>query len=206
MFTIHLNVGLASKYLITDTKKCIVSIEKPYLVFSNNILSDKVFAEILTTFYNFGLPRGLFGVGVKKLNSQQVELSLDDLRNERKPSFPMREINNPMLMLSNGFDKKTLTAIKIIKIRGFCQIIAADISALPGDTILKIDSELMSDKIEEKLSYKIYKPDNRLCVVSGINKTVLSTESNVGQILKKFPDLISNVDLESINEPLLELG
>lgn len=204
MFTVQLNVGLASKYLITDVKKCIGSIEKPYIVFSNNILSDKTLAEILTIIYNASFSAGLLGMGGKKLNSQQVESFLDDLRNERKPSIPMIEFKNPILMLSNGFDKKTLSVIKIAKIRGLCQIIAVDISALSGDTIVKIDSGFINNKIEEKLSYKIYKPDNKLGVVSGINKTVLSTENNVGQILKKFPDLISNMDLESVNEPLFE--
>ncbi len=204
MFTVQLNVGLASKYLITDVKKCIGSIEKPYIVFSNNILSDKTLTESLVIIYNASFSSGFLGMGTKKLNSQQVELFLDDLRNERKPSIPMIEFKNPMLILSNGFDKNALSKIKITKIRGLCQIIAIDVSSLPGDTIVKIDSELMNNKIEEKVSYKIYKPDNKLYVVSGINKTVLSTESNIGQILKKFPELIRNVGLESVNEPLFE--
>lgn len=204
MFTLQLNAGLASKYLITDIKKCIGSIEKPYVVFSNIILIDKTLAEILTLIYNASFSPGFLGMGGKKLNSQQLELFIDDLRNERKPSIPMTGFDYPMLILSNGFEKKTLTAIKIVQIRGLCRIIAADISSLSGDAIVKIESEFMNNKIEEKVSYKIYKPDNKLCVVGGINKTVLSTESNSGQILKKFPDLISNMDLESVNEPLLE--
>ena len=203
MFTIQLNVGVASKYLITDVKKNIVSIEKPHIVFSNNILSDKTLAEILTTFYNSSLPMGLFGMGARKLNSQQVELFLEDLRNQRKPSMVV-EFKNTVFVLSKGFDKKTLTIIKILKIRGMCQILAVDVSALPGDIVAKMNSEFINNKMEEKLSYRIYKPDNKLGVVSGMNKTVLSTESNVGQILNKFPDLISNIDLESVNEPLFE--
>ena len=203
MFTVQLNNGLASKYLITDIKKCIGSIEKPYIVFSNDILSDKALAETLTIIYNFGLPAGLFGVGAKKINNQQVELFLEDLRNERKPSMII-EFKNPVLVLSKGFDKKILTIIKILKIRGLCQIIAIDVSVLSGDTVAKIDSEFISNKIEEKVAYRIYKPDNKLCAVSGINETVLSTESNIGQILKKFPNLISSIDLESVNEPLFE--
>lgn len=204
MFTLHLNVGLASQYLITDIKKGIGVSEKPYVVFSNNLLSDKELAEVLTVIYNTDLSSGFLGMGAKKLDSAQFALFLDDLRNKRKPSMPIVNFKNPVFILSNGFDKRALVAVKVLKIRALCQILAVDMSASGGDTILKIDSELMNNKIEETVFHKIYKSDNKLCMVSGINKTVLSTESNIGQILKKFPDLTSNIDLESVNEPLFE--
>lgn len=204
MFTLQLNAGLASKYLITDIKKNVGISEKPRLVSLSKILTVNILVEILTNIYNINLPSGLFGMGAKKLDSRQVALFLEDLCNQRKPSGPIIEIREPVFILAGGFDKKALIAIKILRLRGLCPIMAVDISALGGDIIVKIDSELINNKIEEAVSYKIYRPDTKLCVVSGINKTVLSTENNAAQILKKFPGLISSIDLESVNEPLFE--
>ncbi len=202
MFTLHLNTGLASNYFVTDTKKFVGVSENPYLVFSNTALNDKALAEILVTIHNAIYSTGFFKQR-KKQDPEQVALLFDDLRNQRKSSISIQDIANPVLILSNGFEKTTLTAIKILVTRAICQILAVDISSSGGDEILN-QSELISQKIEETAFYKIYKPYKKLCVVSGTRDTVLSTEINASQILQKFPDLCSKIDLDSVNEPLFE--
>ena len=94
--------------------------------------------------------------------------------------------------------------MKVLKIRGICDLLAIDVSSLTNDeAIFRLGNEYKSEELCKKDLYAIYKPLKRLSVVSGIAKTVISNEQNANQILRNFPDIISKYDKTAVQEPLM---
>lgn len=201
MLTLALNVGMASKYLVTNPDKMIAIKENPYLFLSNEKLNIKAFSECLSTIYNQS-NSSFLKLGSRKIDAPQFEIFLDDLINERKPSIPFPSFSNPILLISNGIDHKALVSMKVLKIRGICDLLAIDVSVSDTDSIFRLGNELKNEELGKRDFYTLFKPPKRLSIVSGVAKTVISTEQNTNQILRNFPDLISKYDKTAVQEPL----
>jgi len=205
MLTLSLNIGMASKYLIIDGKNMIATKENPYLMLSTQKIDIRVFSECLSKIYTHRNSSSFFlKLGSQKLEAQQLEIFLDDLINERKPSIPTPLFGMPILVISNGIDHKPLVSMKLLQIRDICDLLAIDVSSLANDeTIVRLENELKNEEFYRKDFYAIYKPAKKLCIVSGLRKTVISTEQNINQILRNFPDIISKYDKTAVQESLM---
>lgn len=204
MLTLVLNIGTASKYLLTDLNRMLTTKESPYVVLLSKKLDIKVFAECLSIIYNQGVSFSFVKWGSRKLDNQQLEIFLDDLINERKSSVSIPSFNNSILIVSKGIDHTPLVYMKVLKIRGICDLLAIDISSMVSDeSIFRLGNELKNDEFYKNDFYAIYKPSKMLNIVSGVTKTVISTEENTKQILRNYPDIVTKYDKAAIQEPLM---
>lgn len=204
MLTITLNIGMASKYLVTNPDKMIATKENPYVLLSNEKLSIKTFSESLSTIYNQNAASSFLKLGSRKIEPQQFEIFLNDLVNERKPSISFPSFSNPILVISTGIDRNALVSMKVLKIRGISDLLAVDISSVSSDeSIFRLGGELKNEELCKKDFYTLYKPLRRLAIVSGVAKTIISTEQNIGQILRNSPDIISKYNKTAVQEPLM---
>lgn len=206
MATLDLQVGMASQYFVADPKKMLAIVEKPSVAVSSDVLTLEGLAEVLVTIYNQSLSAGFLGIRSKpKLESQPFVAFLNDLIQERKPSLAMMTFPNPVLLLSTGFEKTTLNAMKVLKLRGLCQLVGIDISASgQRDLAFRLALELREQQVARGASWQVFAPPKQLCVVSGMKRSVISTEQNINQLLRTHADLATVFDPAAMNEPLLQ--
>ncbi len=206
MATLELQVGLASQYFVTDPKKMLAMAEKPSVVVSSDVLTLEGLAEVLAAIYNQSSSLSFLGIRNKpKLEVQQVVAFLNDLIQERKPSMAMMTFPNPVLLLSIGFERQALNAMKVLKLRGACQLVGIDVSASgQRDLAFRLALELREQQTTRGATWQVFSPPKQLCVVSGVKRSVISTEQNSNQLLRTHPDLATAFDPATMHEPLLQ--
>jgi hypothetical protein len=205
MLTLELNIGMASKYFITDLDRSIAVIENPFLFLSKERIGISLLAGNLAKIYNNMTHPVIFDKG--KLGADKFEIFLNDLVNagldQCKSSVSPMTFDRPILIVSNSIDKMALVAMKILKIRGICQLLAIDVSTLEHDeTIFRLEMELRTQEFYKDEALQLYKTVKGLSAVCGINKAILSNELKIKQIISKYPDMAMKFDEKTMPEPL----
>jgi hypothetical protein len=202
MLTFKLNIGMASKYFIVDLQRCISTMESPYVFLSKALISVPILSENLTRIYNHGLSSGILGLGVKKLEAQKAELLLNDFINEREPSG-LIQFQRAIFIVANGIDKMALLAMKILKIRGLCLLLAIDASGAKHDeTIFRLEMELKTNAFFKDTDCSLYAPTKGFAVVGGVNETVITNEMTVKEVIRQNLTLTMTYDEKAMFEPL----
>jgi len=212
MSTIELNVGMASQYFMTDPGKAIAVAEwpswdrfakPPFLVLSRGTFGVKTCSEIMAVIWGHGASSRLFSSRKKPPEPSQLEVFLDDLIQERKPSIRVSRISDPVVVAAVGFERKALAALKVMKMKAVAPFLGVDVSQTSDSSVVvKLEEIFSADLLQETLGCKVFHP-KKCCFVSGLRKTVVSNEHGSGRVLKDFPDLAGKFDPSSLNEPLI---
>ncbi len=187
---IELRSGMASVYFATDPKKGIAALSKPRVIICGKTLSIKLLSEIFANSFNASLSRGFFRALIKKAEAKDIAALMEGLAQDRKPTAAVIGFTLMPFIISKGIEKSCLTALKIIKIRGYGQPLAINIlSENIDDQILKLKEELKGKILFEDDLVSVYDP-GKLEVVSNRDKTIISTERSIKDIVKNRHDLV----------------
>ncbi len=193
MLEIELKSGMASAYFVTDAKKGIAVLSNPRTIISEKTLSVKLLAEIFEKSFNASMGKSLLGALIKKADAGNIADFLIELADKQKSSKgPVLGISPKLpaaFIISKGIEKSCLVAMKVLKIRGYGQPLAVNISSEKADDQLsKLQNELKNELLCEDASFVVYNP-KRLHVVSNRDKTIISTEKSVKEILNTRHEL-----------------
>ena len=202
-----LPLGMMTPYFVTQADRSIADFTAPALLVSRQRLTLDTLALVLA-FLNEDPPPckpgfRLFGKQeAPQAPAPPLDRALTMLRAitvEHRWPKPLESVytNHPVVVLANTVELDVLHALSIMKLRGYIQSVALDISTCmdimpafltllsherPGDTPL---FTALKDIVVGYGSY------NELTVVSGLRATVFATGLTTGQILDQYPELVS---------------
>ena len=186
-----IQAGMASRFFLTDLERGLATIASPHAMISKERISINRLAEIFEKASNSSIMRkGLLGALIKKADAKDIGIFLEELANNKKLSKPIIGVPPTLFIISNGIEKQALNAMKVLKLRGLCQLLAVNISSMQS-----VDSMAV---LEAKFS-DLYKSSKKLLVVANLYETVVSTEQNIKNILSNHPELISVPEMQNIN-------
>ena len=205
----ELPIGLASVYLVQDQKAGLVQLTNPNIVISERFELEG-FADLLVS----QKPNGLFDRWISKAASDpsqvhQMRMSLlqtfEDLLGDRRHSFPFapRILGKPLLVVSQDIESRTLSVLKIMKLRGYLPSVVALGRSAERDAISEAISwleTLLKDKLvfeSPTQTIRLFRPPKKLFVVAGLKKTIFSTIQSCDHIVKGHPELSSRVNFQS---------
>ena len=196
---------MASQYFATDPKKMLAIVKKPSVVLSSDVLTLEELAAVLMAIYTQSFSWNFLGIRSEpKCDLQQFVAFLNDVIQEQIPS-KMMTFPNPVLLLSSGFERASLHAMKMLKLRGVCRLVGIDTSATrQNDVALRLALELRDQQFARGVSWQVFRPSKQLCVVSGMKRSVISTAQNIDELLRHHADLATAFDPAAMNEPLLQ--
>jgi len=95
----------------------------------------------------------------KKLDVARFHTGLEEFVSKGGEASFKGQVERPILMISRGIQTRALTAMKVLKIRGYCQLLALDISTLKENDIeSKFQAQLNAEVIPSGDKYLLLKP------------------------------------------------
>lgn len=194
---LELDVGLGSIYFISDVERGVGMLQNPRLLLARRTLLTEDMARFVARHPDAGLPED-------ELGFYQALQMLHDVGADRNVvrAIAMPE---PILVIAVGIEAGLLAGLKRLKLRGL-----ADLLAIRGGIeAVELDEPLthLTRAFDEHLLYAdddqtvlAFRAIQRLSVVSGLRKTVLSTDVNCEEIVRSRPDLWHDVSI--LHEPL----
>jgi hypothetical protein len=200
MADIQLNAGVASKYFVTDLKRGLALMERPWVLVATRQLDLEHWAEALAV-VQAREAASLFGSPNPDVPATVVALT--DMVHDRVPDKDLG-VRTPLFILANGIQKEALASMKVLQLRCLCRIIALDGSALKfDDAATSLGPEFRSQPVFRNDVLEVSAPTRGLCVVSGFHKTVISANKNSRGIIGAFPELVM-IDVATLtDEPIL---
>lgn len=192
-----LDIGLASVYFITDPDRGIAMLQSPRLLLASRTLSLEDFARFIARSQRTGGQKddARFPDALQMLN---------DVLAEDRPSSPIF-VNEPILVIACDIEAGLLSGLKRLKLRGFARLMAVKEGI--GSTVIEAAVTQLYLGFRDRLVYAeggrellAFGPVAGLCVVSGLRKTVLSTEKDCQAIMRSYPDLAA--DVSGVIEPI----
>jgi hypothetical protein len=200
MAEIQLIAGMASKYFVTDFDNALATMERPYLLVSQEMLNLEKFSEALIAIQSRN-PN--VGRGAKSMDIAQAMTYLTDLIQQRTTQR-LIDISNPLLVISNGIQKETLASMKILQVRQLCPILAIDVSALKFDEVkARLEQDFKSEQIYKNEAIEVSMTAPQCYVVAGIYKAIISTERRVKEIIRAHPEIVTSGAMQNTDEPIL---
>lgn len=195
-----IQAGMASRYFVTDLKKGLAMTTASYIVISKELLSVDMLAGIFEKTFNSSiLQKGIFKALVKKAEAKDIAVFLEELSTGNKASRPVIGVPTDLFIISNGIEKKALNAMKALKLRGLCQLLAVNISSVKvSDWLVTLESGLQEAKIVGDNSISIYRPLKRPLVVANLYKTIITTERDIKYILSNHPEMVGLLEPQNI--------
>ena len=206
---VKLPVGMVTPYFITQADRSIAELENPAVLVSHEPLVLDTLALFLT-FLNEDPPppkpkQGFKFFGKKEAFSapalppalDRAHTMLRAITVENRWPKPEESVytTHPIVVLANTLQLDALQALTVMKLRGFMQSVALDISTCP-DIVPGFLDLLSREKPADTLVFTAsrgiavgYGSYRGLTVVSGLRDTVFATNLVAGQILDQHPEL-----------------
>lgn len=203
---IELPVGMATPYFVTQADRSIATVEDPaVLVLHNEPLTLDTLGRFLAFLNEDPPPRKpgfrLFGKPEKMpppppaLDRARAMLKVITVDNTWPDASQLVYTSHPVVILAKTIEVNALQALTVIKLRGYFQTLALDISGC-----LDIVPALLASLGREKSAgiplfagigrtVAGYGSFQGLTVVSGLRATVVATGLTADQVLAQHPDL-----------------
>lgn len=191
--------GMASRYFLTESKTGAAELSDFHLILVSERLTNRVLSLAFEAAFNAKL-KGVMGLLVRKAEAPQIEKTLDDLAQDKKPGAA--DFLPSFLVIAEGIDKNCLNALKCMKLRGYAAPAAINAASLNDRAALpQIRQAFRESVLVEQGTICVLKPVAKLRALLGLRGAVISTQRGYREIRQAYPILSADAAYAQKNRP-----